>query len=105
MIEMTAIELNQFIIQNPKIILVDVRENWEYNVVSIKDSVHIPISEIQNKMLDFDEDQTIAFICHHGVRSRMVGIYFEQNDFKNIINLRGGIDSWAKTVDKKMPIY
>ena len=102
---MTAIELDQFIIQNPKTILIDVRENWEYNFVSIKDSVHIPISEIQNKMLDFDEDQTIAFICHHGVRSRMVAIYFEQNDFKNIINLRGGIDSWAKTVDKKMPIY
>ncbi len=105
MIEMTAIELNQFIIENPKTILVDVRENWEYSVVSIKDSIHIPISEIQNKMSDFDENQTIAFICHHGVRSRMVGIYFEQNDFKNIINLRGGIDSWAKTVDKKMVIY
>ena len=46
-----------------------------------------------------------SFICHHGIRSRMVGIYFQQNGFKNTINLKGGIDLWAKTVDSKMPVY
>ena len=53
-----------------------------------KDSIHIPISEIQNKMHDFDEEKTIAFICHHGIRSRMVGLYFEQNDFKKYYKLK-----------------
>jgi rhodanese-related sulfurtransferase len=105
MIEMTALELNEYITKNSNIVLIDVRESWEYSVVSIKDSIHIPISEIQNRMHDFKEDQTIVFICHHGIRSRMVGNYFQQNDFKNIINLRGGIDSWAKTVDNKMAVY
>ena len=56
-------------------------------------------------MHDFDEQENIAFICHHGIRSRMVGIYFQQNGFKNTINLKGGIDLWAKTVDSKMPVY
>ena len=102
---MTALELNEYITKNSNIVLVDVRESWEYSVVSIKDSIHIPISEIQNRMHDFKEDQTIVFICHHGIRSRMVGNYFQQNDFENIINLRGGIDSWAKTVDNKMAVY
>ena len=102
---MTALELNEYIVKNPNIVLIDVRESWEYSVVSIKDSIHIPISEIQNRMHDFKEDQTIVFICHHGIRSRMVGNYFQQNDFENIINLRGGIDSWAKTVDNKMAVY
>jgi rhodanese-related sulfurtransferase len=105
MIEMTALELNEYIVKNPNIVLIDVRESWEYSVVSIKDSIHIPISEIQNRMHDFKEEQTIVFICHHGIRSRMVGNYFQQNDFENIINLRGGIDSWAKTVDNKMAVY
>lgn len=105
MIEMTALELNEYITKNPNIVLIDVRESWEYSVVSIKDSIHIPISEIQNRMHDFKEEQTIVFICHHGIRSRMVGNYFQQNDFENIINLRGGIDSWAKTVDNKMAVY
>ena len=105
MIEMTALELNEYITKNSNIVLIDVRESWEYSVVSIKDSIHIPISEIQNRMHDFKEEQTIVFICHHGIRSRIVGNYFQQNDFENIINLRGGIDSWAKTVDNKMAVY
>ena len=105
MIEMTALELKEYITKNSNIVLIDVRESWEYSVVSIKDSIHIPISEIQNRMHDFKEEQTIVFICHHGIRSRMVGNYFQQNDFENIINLRGGIDSWAKTVDNKMAVY
>ena len=105
MIEMTALELNEYITKNSNIVLIDVRESWEYSVVSIKDSIHIPISEIQNRMHDFKEEQTIVFICHHGIRSRMVGNYFQQNDFENIINLRGGIDSLAKTVDNKMAVY
>jgi len=105
MIEMTALELNKYISDNSGTILIDVRESWEYSVAAIKRSVHIPISEIQNRMFDFDESHTIVFICHHGVRSRMVGAYFEQNGYKDIINLRGGIDSWAKTVDNTMSTY
>ena len=105
MIEMTALELNEYIANNSNIVLIDVRETWEYNVAYIKDSIHIPISEIQNRMHDFNEDETIVFICHHGVRSRIVGNYFQQNDYENIINLRGGIDSWAKTVDNQMAVY
>ena len=105
MIEMTAAELKTHIQKDPNTILIDVRENWEYKIAYIQNSVHIPISEIQNKMHDYDEEKTIAFICHHGIRSRLVGLYFEQNDFKNIINLRGGIDSWAKTVDNSIAVY
>ena len=105
MIEMTALELNEYIANNSNIVLIDVRETWEYNVAYIKDSIHIPISEIQNRMHDFNEDETIVFICHHGVRSRMVGNSFQQNDYENIIKLRGGIDSWAKTVDSQIAVY
>ena len=32
MIEMTALELNEYIANNSNIVLIDVRETWEYNV-------------------------------------------------------------------------
>jgi len=105
MIEMTAPETKQYISENQAVILIDVRESWECNTAFIEGSIHIPISEIQNKMHDYNEEQVIIFVCHHGVRSRMVGVYFEQNGYTNIINLRGGIDSWAKTVDNEMATY
>ena len=51
MIEMKATELNEYIAKNPKTVLIDVRETWEYNVAFIKDSIHIPISQIISSLL------------------------------------------------------
>ena len=56
-------------------------------------------------MDDFEANQPLAFICHHGIRSRMVGNYFEENSFTNIFNLKNGIDGWSKEVDKNVPTY
>ena len=40
MIEMTALELNKYITDNPNTVLIDVRESWEYNVAFIKNSMN-----------------------------------------------------------------
>ncbi len=53
--------------------------------------------------LDFERETVV--ICHHGIRSRSVGRYLEQAGFSNIINLSGGVDQWAKTVDNQMATY
>jgi rhodanese-related sulfurtransferase len=34
-----------------------------------------------------------------------VARYFDSIGFENIINLRGGIDAWAKQVDSSMTLY
>ena len=47
---MKATELNEYIEKNPKTVLIDVRESWEYNVAFIKDSIHIPNKIIWEKM-------------------------------------------------------
>jgi len=44
-------------------------------------------------------------ICHHGIRSRMVGLYLENHGFSNIINLTGGVEAWAREVDPDMETY
>jgi rhodanese-related sulfurtransferase len=87
------------------LVLIDVREDWEVKVANIDNSLHIPISDIQHRMDDFEANQPLAFICHHGIRSRMVGNYFEENSFTNIFNLKNGIDGWSKEVDKNVPTY
>jgi rhodanese-related sulfurtransferase len=46
-----------------------------------------------------------VIICHHGIRSMQVARYFDSVGFKNIINLRGGIDAWGKQVDSSMTLY
>ncbi len=86
-------------------LLLDVRQPWEFELCKIENSVLIPMSTIpaEHQSLDFDRETIV--ICHHGIRSRSVGRYLEHAGFSNIINLSGGVNEWAKTVDNQMATY
>lgn len=86
-------------------VLVDVREPWEFQICRIENSKHIPMSNIMRALNEFDPAQELVLICHHGVRSQRVGAYLTQAGFRNLINLDGGINAWAREVDPQMPTY
>ncbi len=86
-------------------LLLDVRQHWEIDVCKIENSILIPMSQVPAKIDSLDTNSEIVVICHHGIRSRSVGRYLEHAGFSNIINLSGGVDQWAKTVDKQMATY
>ncbi|MEK9907407.1 MAG: rhodanese-like domain-containing protein, partial [Gammaproteobacteria bacterium] len=46
-----------------------------------------------------------VIVCHHGIRSRTVAIFLEQNGVKNLYNLTGGIAKWSDDVDPTMEKY
>ncbi len=86
-------------------LLLDVRENWEYDICHIRGSELVPMQTIPNHLERLDPNREIIVICHHGVRSRMVGRFLEQAGFKNIRNLTGGVTAWAQLVEPSMPTY
>lgn len=90
-------------------LLLDVREQWEFDYCSIKDSVLIPMGQLPSKLetleAEIDHEREIIMICHHGIRSRQMGYYMEQAGFKSITNLDGGVEQWAEDVDKTMKRY
>ncbi|MCU7835594.1 MAG: sulfurtransferase [gamma proteobacterium symbiont of Taylorina sp.] len=88
-----------------KPLLLDVRENWEFDICHIEDSELFPMHTIPGQLDKLDPDQETIVICHHGIRSRMVGQFLEQAQFKNIINLSGGVTAWAQSVDSSMTTY
>ena len=63
------------------------------------------MSTIPTNLKQLDKDRETVVICHHGVRSRRVAYYLEQAGFTNVINLRGGLDAWARSVDVDMATY
>lgn len=87
-------------------LLVDVREPWEFEICHIEQSINIPMSQIstQFQQIDTTADEIIV-ICHHGVRSRQVIQFLQQQAIENLINLEGGVDAWAREVDPEMPLY
>ncbi len=103
---LTAPEIFEYLKKaEPPPLLLDVREPWEYEKVHLPDSRLVPMRQIPTAIPELDREQEIVVICHHGIRSRAVGQFLEHNGFRNIINLHGGIDAWARDVDDSMPIY
>ena len=88
-----------------KPLILDVREQWEYDICHIENSVHIPMGKITSMADDLKSDEIIIVVCHHGIRSRMVAKYLMTKGFKDVINLTGGIDAWSSDVDPAMPKY
>jgi len=80
-------------------ILIDVRTYSERIQAEIPiKSIHIPIDQIPSKINELNVNDNIVIYCKSGKRSARVCEYLIQNNFKNILNLSGGILAWAEEV-------
>jgi rhodanese-related sulfurtransferase len=103
--QFTVEQLKEYLDAGNKPVILDVREVWEYEICHLENSKNISMSLIPARLEELDpEDETIV-LCHHGMRSTQVATYLESQGFNNLINLVGGIDAWAKSVDASMPKY
>jgi rhodanese-related sulfurtransferase len=91
--------------ERPKPLLLDVREGWEFERCHLEGATLLPMSTMQARVGELDPQRETVVICHHGVRSFHVARFLEHNSFTNVINLTGGVDAWAKEVDRAMPTY
>ncbi|WP_295997919.1 rhodanese-like domain-containing protein [Rugamonas sp.] len=105
--QITALELAGWLADDarPRPVLLDVRENWEYETCHIDGATLMPMHTIPARIDDLDEDATIVCICHHGARSLQVAAFLERNGYGKIVNLTGGIHAWAVQVDPAMAKY
>lgn len=90
---------------SPAPLLLDVREQWEFENCHIENSRLVPMHQIPGYVPDLSADQETVLICHHGIRSRQVAQYLETVGFTNLINLTGGVEAWANEVDPNMKRY
>ena len=104
-IEILPQELKERMERGEDILLIDVREDWEHARVRIPGAQHIPLAQLPQALSKIDRDKDIVVYCHHGVRSMQACQFMKKNGFEKIRNLRGGIDAYARTVDKSMQTY
>ena len=99
-----TVETLQKEMEQKTIILIDVRENDEYEYCKIQGSMHIPMNDIPVRMKEISIDNSYAVICHTGVRSGMVCNYLKNIGY-NAVNVIGGIDKWSESIDNKVKKY
>jgi rhodanese-related sulfurtransferase len=98
-------ELKTSLDRGDKLVLVDVREEWEYSLAKLDGSILIPLGTLPQSLTRLNRDSEIIAICHHGMRSADATNFLLQQGFKNVKNLVGGIDAWSTQVDGTVPRY
>jgi len=88
-----------------KPVFLDVREDWEVAINRLQGAVHIPLAELGQRFSELKPDDEIIVYCHMGVRSLKATRFLKDQNFKNVMNLAGGIDAWSLQIDPKVPRY
>ena len=89
------------------LLLLDVREPFEWEIARIEGARLIPLGELEGSLGELAEwrDRPIVVQCHHGGRSRQACALLLQNGFARVDNLSGGIDAWSQTIDARVARY
>lgn len=73
-------------------VIIDVRQDYEYNKEHVLDAVNIPLGEIETITQKYAKDTNIILYCRSGNRSNQAALKLIELGYKNIYDL-GGIDS------------
>jgi rhodanese-related sulfurtransferase len=103
--QISAKEVNERIARGEKLMLVDVREQWEYDLCNIPGAKLIPLGALPanlNALLDAEE---VICYCHHGIRSLDAAVWLRQQGVESAKSMAGGIERWSVEVDPQVPRY
>ena len=88
-----------------KILLLDVREEWEYNIAHIPNSLLLTESNFETMLTKAKEASHVIVLCHHGMRSMNATLYLREHGIHHAKSLAGGIDAYSLEADKTLQRY
>jgi rhodanese-related sulfurtransferase len=111
--EITVAELGDKLKSEEKFILLDVREPSELGYAKITDDrlEVVPMSQLARQGIQTlseavrSQQIPVYVLCHHGSRSVQVTMWLIQQGYKNVVNVSGGIDAYARKVDASVGLY
>ncbi len=106
-LELSVQDVQQLQQQQADFLLLDCREQEEYDTARIEGAVLIPMSELMKRVSELDPHRQRQLIvhCHHGKRSLQVATWLRQQGFDQAQSMSGGIDLWSVEIDPAVPRY
>jgi adenylyltransferase/sulfurtransferase len=101
----TASQLADRLHRGEKIRLVDVREPHELAISHIDGAQNMPLGMLAAHLGELDSAQEIVLFCKSGTRSARALELLLSAGFRKVKNLQGGINAWAREVDRSLPLY
>jgi adenylyltransferase/sulfurtransferase len=87
------------------ILLLDVREPFEYDIARIEGAMLLPLGELPDRISELPRDKEIVVMCKTGARSAHATGFLQNQGFRDVYNLAGGITAWATDIDPEMVRY
>ena len=85
--------------------LIDVREDFEWDIVHLDKAELIPMGKLPGQMSEFDSTGEFVMMCRTGARSAQMVQLLTSAGISRVRNLKGGIRAWAQEIDPSLPIY
>ncbi|MFX1321645.1 MAG: rhodanese-like domain-containing protein [Promethearchaeota archaeon] len=82
--------------QYPDLIVLDVRDQWEYDEGHLCDAILIPLGELATRISELEpyKDTEIIVYCRTGGRSQTGSLFLVNQNFTKVYNMLGGITAW-----------
>ena len=96
------------LIKNKNTLVLDARKPFEYEVGTFKKAINPNVKhfrEFPKYLNKLDKIKPIAMFCTGGIRCEKASVYLNQNGFKNVFQLKGGILNYLKSINKKDSLW
>jgi molybdopterin/thiamine biosynthesis adenylyltransferase/rhodanese-related sulfurtransferase len=103
--EISVKELKQWMDSGSDYQLIDVREQYEYEIVNIGGEL-VPLKTVEESIDRIRSDKKVVVHCRSGARSaRAIQSLEQKYGFSNLYNLKGGVLAWVDEIDDSLPKY
>ncbi|HKF43458.1 MAG TPA: rhodanese-like domain-containing protein, partial [Thermoanaerobaculia bacterium] len=92
--QITVDELSQRLAEKGVPQLVDVRRPMEWKAGHIPEARHLPLNDLPTRASELDRSAPVTAICAGGYRSSIATSLLEQQGFRKITNVVGGMTAW-----------
>lgn len=81
-----------------KAVILDVREDQEWQENHIPGAIHIPLGQLQARLSELESYKNSPVItqCRSGGRSAQAADQLKTAGFANVYNMSGGLNAWEK---------
>jgi len=98
-------ELEERLRNGDSIQLIDVRDPVESQISHLPGALSIPYPQIERRLSELNPQQEIVLFCRTGIRSAYALQTLSNAGFHKVSHLRGGINAWAREIEKGMLQY
>jgi rhodanese-related sulfurtransferase len=91
--------------QMDRMAVLDIREQWEYDIAKIEGSIHLTSENNQEIISKLGRGKEVVIVDWKEERSPSFQKFMMQFGFLNVKTLEGGIDAWAERIDTRLSRY